>query len=78
MLLYGLHPRIGSGKFTGKVRRHMFDKIKDNIFSIHGVVTSLIHLCLIAGAVTLWVGMQVYVLGNDPMAQVQTAQRARR
>lgn len=52
----------------------MFDRIKDNIFSVHGVVTSLIHLCLVAGAVTLWVGLQLYVLGNDPMAQLQQSQ----
>lgn len=50
----------------------MFDSIKANIFTIHGVITSLIHLFLVVGAVTVWVGVQVYVLGNDPVAQVQS------
>lgn len=50
----------------------MFEQIKQNIFTIHGVATSLIHLFLIVGAVTVWVGVQVYVLGNDPVAQVQS------
>lgn len=49
----------------------MFDRIKENIFSVHGVITSLIHLFLVVGAVTVWIGTQVYVLGNDPVAQIQ-------
>lgn len=49
----------------------MFEQIKANIFTIHGVVTSLIHLFLVVGAVTVWIGTQVYVLGNDPVAQIQ-------
>lgn len=49
----------------------MFDQIKANIFSIHGVITSIIHLFLVVGAVTVWIGTQVYVLGNDPVAQIQ-------
>lgn len=49
----------------------MFEQIKANIFSIHGVITSIIHLFLVVGAVTVWIGTQVYVLGNDPVAQIQ-------
>jgi hypothetical protein len=49
----------------------MFESIKQNIFTIHGVITSLIHLFVVVGAGTVWVGVQVYVLGNDPVAQVQ-------
>lgn len=49
----------------------MFDQIKANIFSIHGVITSIIHLFLVVGAVTVWIGTQVYILGNDPVAQIQ-------
>jgi hypothetical protein len=49
----------------------MFEQIKSNLFTIHGVVTSLIHLFVVVGAVTVWIGTQVYVLGNDPVAQMQ-------
>jgi hypothetical protein len=51
----------------------MFENIKANIFTFHGVVTSLIHLFLVVGAVTVYMGVQVYVLGNDPVAQMQAA-----
>lgn len=56
----------------------MFDRIKENIFSVHGVITSLIHLFLVTGAVTVWVGVQLYVLGNDPVAQIQQQTRTKR
>jgi|688.fasta_scaffold1235004_2 hypothetical protein len=49
----------------------MFEQIKANIFTVHGIITSLIHLFLVVGAVTVWIGTQVYVLGNDPVAQMQ-------
>lgn len=49
----------------------MFDQIKTNLFTIHGIVTSLIHLFVVVGAVTVWIGTQVYVLGNDPVASIQ-------
>lgn len=49
----------------------MFDKIKEGLFTVHGVVTSLIHLFVVVGAATVWIGVQIYVLGNDPVAQVQ-------
>lgn len=49
----------------------MFEQIKANLFTIHGIVTSLIHLFVVVGAVTVWIGTQVYVLGNDPVAQMQ-------
>lgn len=49
----------------------MFENIKANIFTVHGVITSLIHLFLVVGAITVWIGAQVYVLGNDPVAQIQ-------
>lgn len=52
----------------------MFDQIKANLFTIHGIVTSLIHLFVVVGAVTVWIGTQVYVLGNDPVAAIQQQQ----
>lgn len=57
----------------------MFDNIKANLFTIHGIITSLIHLFVVVGAVTVWVGTQVYILGNDPVASIQQQQtKARR
>lgn len=49
----------------------MFDEIKKNIFTVHGLLTSLIHLFLVVGFVTTWVVFQVHVLGNDPVTAIQ-------
>ena len=49
----------------------MFQQIKENIFTIHGLITTLIHLFLVVGFVTSWVTFQVHVLGNDPVEQFQ-------
>jgi hypothetical protein len=49
----------------------MFDRIKEGLFTVHGLITSLIHLFVVVGAVTVYMGVQVYVLGNDPVAQMQ-------
>jgi hypothetical protein len=46
----------------------MFEHIKSNIFTIHGIITTLIHLFLVVGFVTCWVTFQVHVLGNRPSA----------
>lgn len=46
----------------------MFENIKANIFTIHGIVTTMIHLFLVVGFVTCWVTFQVHVLGNNPAA----------
>lgn len=40
-------------------------QIKDNLFSIHGVITSVIHLTLVAGALALYIGFRVKVMGQD-------------
>lgn len=49
----------------------MFQQIKENIFTIHGLITTLIHMFLVVGFVTCWVTFQVHVLGNDPVEQFQ-------
>lgn len=46
----------------------MFDKIKQDLFTVHGIVTTLIHMCFVVGVVTCWVAYQTKVLGNDPVA----------
>jgi hypothetical protein len=49
----------------------MFDEIKKNIFTVHGVLTTMIHVFLAVGFVTTWVIVQVHVFGNDPTAVLQ-------
>lgn len=44
----------------------MFEQIKNNVFTIHGVITSLIHIFLIVGGVTSWILFQTQVMGFDP------------
>jgi hypothetical protein len=46
----------------------MFENIKNNIFTIHGVITTLIHLFLVVGFLTCWITFKVYVLGQRPVA----------
>jgi hypothetical protein len=46
----------------------MFENIKNNIFTIHGVITTLIHLFLVVGFLTCWIAFKVYVLGQRPVA----------
>lgn len=46
----------------------MFENIKANIFTIHGVITTLIHLFLVVGFLTCWISFKVYVLGERPVA----------
>jgi len=49
----------------------MFQKIKEDLFTIHGILTTLIHVCFVVGAITCWIGIQTQVLGNDPFAVIQ-------
>lgn len=49
----------------------MIAKIKEDLFTIHGVVTTILHVCFVVGVVTCWIGVQTQVLGNDPVEQLQ-------
>lgn len=51
----------------------MFQQIKENIFTLHGLFTTIIHVLLVVGFVTCWITVQVEVLGNDPTAVFQSA-----
>lgn len=42
----------------------MLENIKKNLFTIHGLITSIIHALIIVGALASWVFFQVQVLGN--------------
>ena len=46
----------------------MFEHIKANIFTIHGLITTLIHLFLVVGFLTCWITFKIYVLGERPVA----------
>lgn len=44
------------------------DTIKGLLFTFTGVVVTLLHVAFFVGVITLAVGFQVYVLGQDPAA----------
>jgi hypothetical protein len=52
----------------------MFEKIKQDLFTIHGLVTTIMHVCFVVGIVTCWIAVQTQVLGNDPLAVIQKQQ----
>jgi hypothetical protein len=58
----------------------MFQQIKENIFTIHGLITTIIHVFLVVGFVTCWITMQVKVFDNDPakFLQPQTAPKEKK
>jgi|DEB0MinimDraft_3_1074331.scaffolds.fasta_scaffold01802_1 hypothetical protein len=45
-------------------------KIKADLFSISALVVTVLHIFMIVGAVTCWIGVQTQVLGNDPVRVV--------
>lgn len=50
----------------------MFQQIKENIFTLHGLITTIIHVFLVVGFITCWITVQVQVFGNDPTALFQS------
>lgn len=45
----------------------MLEQALKNVFTLHGVITSLIQVSMITGILTLYVVFQVQVMGNDVM-----------
>lgn len=45
-------------------------KIKADLFSISAVVVTILHIFMVVGAVTCWIGVQTQILGNDPVRVV--------
>jgi hypothetical protein len=45
-------------------------KIKTDLFSISALVVTVLHIFIIVGAVTCWIGVQTQILGNDPVKVV--------
>lgn len=54
----------------------MFEKIKQDLFTIHGILTTLIHLCFVVGFVTCWIAYQTKVMGKDPLKQIQQQEQS--
>ena len=49
---------------------NVLHKIKADLFSISALVVTILHIFMIVGAVTCWIGIQTQVLGNDPVKVV--------
>ena len=45
-------------------------KIKADLFSVSAVVVTILHIFVVVGAVTCWIGVQTQILGNDPVRVV--------
>ena len=45
-------------------------KIKADLFSISALIVTILHIFMIVGAVTSWIGVQTQILGNDPIKVV--------
>lgn len=58
----------------------MIQQVKENLFTIPGLIVTAIHLFVAVGGVTTWVLFQTQVMGVDPMAAMQqpSAKAARR
>jgi hypothetical protein len=48
----------------------VLNQVREQLFTVAGVITSILHLCLVIGAVLLVIGYHVYVLGVDPWVAV--------
>lgn len=49
---------------------NVLSKIKADLFSISALVVTVLHIFMIVGAVTCWIGVQTQILGNDPVKVV--------
>ena len=45
-------------------------KIKADLFSISALIVTILHIFMVVGAVTCWIGVQTQFLGNDPIKVV--------
>jgi hypothetical protein len=46
----------------------LMTRVKDNIFSLSGLITTVIHVFMISGLVTCYIMFQSQVMGVDPMS----------
>lgn len=52
----------------------MMQEIKQNLFTIHGILTSAIHLLIIVGGLSSWIFFRVQVMGQDVSMSFPTEQ----
>lgn len=55
----------------------MLQNIKENLFTIHGLLTSVLHGLIVVGLLATWVFVNVQVLGNDVAISVPSAETFR-
>jgi len=48
----------------------MINKVKSDLFTISGILTTALHVCFVVGFITCWIGLQTQVLGNDPSISI--------
>lgn len=51
----------------------MFEQIKQNMFTIHGAITSVIHFMIIVGMLASWVFVKVQILDEEVALSVPSA-----
>lgn len=55
----------------------MLEQIKSNLFTLHGLITSVIHATLVIGILSSWVFFRVQVMGEDVSISVPSASAMR-
>lgn len=56
----------------------MLENIKNNLFTIHGVATTLVHLMIIIGVLVSYAFVHVMVLGNGLPSGLPQSMASRR
>jgi hypothetical protein len=51
----------------------MLNRVKEDLFTVHGLITTLLHVAFVVGCITSWVLIQSEILGYDPKAPVMSA-----
>jgi hypothetical protein len=45
----------------------LVEKVKHDLLSISAVIVTILHIFMIVGGVTCWIGFQAEVLGKEPI-----------
>jgi hypothetical protein len=48
----------------------ILSKIKADLFSVSALIVTILHIFVVVGAITCWIGVQTQILGNDPVKVV--------
>jgi len=55
-----------------KQEKNMLKKVKEDLFTIPGILTTLIHVCFAVGLITSLILFQTEVMGIDPTRTIAT------